>query len=58
MDGNLNLTWDYVSDLFDKDVIEKMFEQYISNVNNIIDGNVLFEEQLNTSDINLLKNII
>lgn len=55
MDGNLNLTWDYVSDLFDKDVIEKMFEQYISNVNNIIDGNVLFEEQLNTSDINLLK---
>lgn len=56
MDGNLNLTWDYVSELFDENIIEKMFIQYISAIKSIINGNSFFIEQLSDSDIELITN--
>lgn len=38
--GTLNVTWDYVEDLFEQDVIEAMFEQYISILLNLADNNI------------------
>ena len=35
--GALCITWDYVNELFDKNIIKKMFEQYVVAVNNLLD---------------------
>ena len=55
MDGNLNLTWDYVSDLFDEEIIRKMFKQYIDNIKSIIKGNIFFEEELSDVDSEIIE---
>lgn len=55
MDGNLNITWDYVENLFDKEVIQKMFEQYIESIKTVIKGNILFEEELSDTDSKIIE---
>lgn len=55
MDGNLNLTWDYVADLFDKETIQKMFEQYREIIQNLIEGNSSFEEGVNDADSKIIE---
>ncbi len=49
MNGNLLVSWDYVEDLFDPDVIDTMFEQYIDILTGLIETGeyipVLSEDQ-------------
>jgi len=37
VDGGISITWDYVEQLFEKDLIENMFEQYIGILESIIE---------------------
>ena len=39
MDGRLRITWDFVEDIFDNDIIECMFDQYTGILENLAAGN-------------------
>jgi amino acid adenylation domain-containing protein len=47
LNGGLYITWDYVDQLFDAEIIESMFEQYMGILNQVI-----FEDQVKGIEIN------
>lgn len=69
MNGGLSLTWDYVEELFDEEVIGNMFEQYIGIIENLINekdechisAGVVFKallEKYNDTDENIISSTI
>ncbi|WP_088830566.1 non-ribosomal peptide synthetase [Paenibacillus tyrfis] len=53
--GDLQISWDYVEELFDKNMIESMFEQYTSNLTNLVELGTDFPLQVNDSDKQLIE---
>lgn len=54
-DGSLHLSWDYVSELFEEQLIVRMFEQYIGTINNIIDSKPQFFSNLSISEMAMIE---
>nr|WP_285888678.1 non-ribosomal peptide synthetase [Paenibacillus polysaccharolyticus] len=53
--GQLTLTWDYVQDLFDEQVIETMFAQYTSLLKGLITGESSLGPDLPAADLSILE---
>jgi acyl-CoA synthetase (AMP-forming)/AMP-acid ligase II/aryl carrier-like protein len=49
-DGVLSMTWDYVDELFDEEVINGMFGQYIEVLNNVAEGRDDFSLSISDKD--------
>ncbi|MBE6049026.1 MAG: hypothetical protein E7213_11630, partial [Clostridium sp.] len=49
-DGKLLTSWDYVDELFDEKVINRMFEQYIDILNNVAQGNIDYSLDVSEED--------
>ena len=54
-DGELRVNWDYVDDLFERDSIDFMFEQYISMLESLANGNDTYGPELEEKDRKLLE---
>lgn len=52
--GQLSITWDYEETLFDVDVINTMFDQYIGILNNIMEGKQVEELSISKADKDLI----
>ncbi len=53
--GVLKMSWDYVEQLFDKNMINQMFSQYIGILLNIAEGNNDYRFELNSDDSKLVE---
>lgn len=49
------MPWDYVSELFEEQLIVRMFEQYIGTINNIIDSKPQFFSNLSISEMAMIE---
>lgn len=54
--GNLVISWDYVDQIFDKEVIETMFNQYMMILDKLLSNTFDIELSVTQSDLRLLKN--
>lgn len=55
VNGQLHITWDYVKDLFDDNVIDQMFEQYLTIIDNLIDGVENYIPNISDSDLSMIS---
>lgn len=55
MNGGVSLTWDYVDDLFEPNLIENMFKQYIYALEGIAEDKE-YSKELTEAEANLYKN--
>ncbi|PHB07729.1 non-ribosomal peptide synthetase, partial [Bacillus wiedmannii] len=53
--GDLQITWDYVEDLFDEQVIGSMFSQYIDMLHHLVESKDLIQLTLPKVDENIVK---
>ncbi|MEB8836650.1 AMP-binding protein, partial [Bacillus cereus] len=53
--GDLQITWDYVEDLFDEQVIGSMFSQYIEMLHHLVESKDLAQLTLPRIDENIVK---
>ncbi|XKK33298.1 amino acid adenylation domain-containing protein [Bacillus sp. A17A.1] len=53
--GDLQITWDYVEDLFDEHVIGSMFSQYIEMLHHLVESKDLAQLTLPRIDENIVK---
>ncbi|KLU56025.1 hypothetical protein EL84_29080 [Paenibacillus sp. VT-400] len=53
--GQLTLTWDYVDDLFDQQVVETMFAQYIALLDGLIVGETITGPDIPSVDRSILE---
>ncbi|MCR4943342.1 MAG: amino acid adenylation domain-containing protein, partial [Clostridium sp.] len=50
LENGISITWDYVDELFDEKVINRMFEQYIDILNNVAQGNIDYSLDVSEED--------
>jgi amino acid adenylation domain-containing protein len=44
MEGELNISWDYVEQLFDPEIMENIFNEFIDTINSISENDVIYIE--------------
>ncbi|PEU19965.1 non-ribosomal peptide synthetase, partial [Bacillus wiedmannii] len=56
LNGGLYITWDYVEQLFEDNVIESMFEQYLNILNQVIFNDAVSNIKLSKDSIRVIEN--
>lgn len=54
INGELIVTWDYVEQLFEEEMIDSMFEQYTSIIEELIENDAEYEISLNKQDRDII----
>lgn len=49
--NELLITWDYVEQLFEKEIIDKIFEQYVSGIQSVIENNYTMSVDIESLEI-------
>jgi amino acid adenylation domain-containing protein len=57
LNEGLELVWDYVEDLFDREIIESMFSQFVSIISNFIRQDSIIAFQLPESHVQLIDQV-
>ncbi|MGX5439995.1 amino acid adenylation domain-containing protein [Bacillus thuringiensis] len=55
LNGGLYITWDYVEQLFEDNVIKSMFEQYLNILNQVIFNDQVSDIELNENSIKVIE---